>query len=29
MRHKIPAPALGDGIYTHPSSTEVFNALFS
>ena len=27
MRHKIPASALGDGIYTHPSSTEVFNAL--
>ena len=27
MRHKISASALGDGIYTHPSSTEVFNAL--
>ena len=27
MRQKIPASALGDGIYTHPSSTEVFNAL--
>ena len=29
MRQKIPASALGDGIYTHPSSTEVFNALLS
>ena len=29
MRHKIPASGLGDGIYTHPSSTEVFNALLS
>ena len=29
MRQKIPASALGDSIYTHPSSTEVFNALLS
>lgn len=29
MRNKIPASTIGDGIYTHPSSTEVFNALLA
>ena len=29
MRHGIPASAVGSGIYTHPSSTEVFNALLA
>ncbi|MEJ4096942.1 dihydrolipoyl dehydrogenase family protein [Corynebacterium bovis] len=27
MVHGIPASAVGSGIYTHPSSSEVFNAL--
>ncbi|KQB86746.1 FAD-dependent oxidoreductase [Corynebacterium lowii] len=27
MRHGISATELGEGIYTHPSSSEVFNAL--
>lgn len=29
MRHGITAGELGGGIYTHPSSTEVFNALLA
>lgn len=29
MRHKIPASAVGSGMYTHPSSSEVFNALLA
>ena len=27
IRHEIPASAVGAGIYTHPSSSEIFNAL--
>ncbi|MEJ4099407.1 FAD-dependent oxidoreductase [Corynebacterium mastitidis] len=27
MRHGVPASGLGAGIYTHPSGSEVFNAL--
>lgn len=29
MSNKIPASTIGAGIYTHPSSTEVFNALLA
>lgn len=29
MTNQIPASALGQGIYTHPSSSEVFNALLA
>lgn len=29
MSNKIPASVIGDTIYTHPSSTEVFNALLA
>lgn len=27
MRHNVTAAELGDGIYTHPASSEIFNAL--
>lgn len=29
MSNKIPASTIGTGIYTHPSSSEVFNALLA
>ncbi|WP_237199028.1 FAD-dependent oxidoreductase [Rothia nasimurium] len=29
MTQKIPAAAVGEGIYTHPSTSEVFNALLA
>lgn len=29
MANGIPAKAVGDGIYTHPSTSEVFNALLT
>lgn len=29
MRAGVPASVVGDGIYTHPSSSEVFNALLA
>ncbi|MFW0182862.1 FAD-dependent oxidoreductase [Rothia sp. CCM 9417] len=29
MTQKIPAEALGEGIYTHPSTSELFNALLA
>ena len=29
MNSKIPASTIGAGIYTHPSSSEVFNSLLA
>lgn len=29
MRHRVPASALRDAIYTHPSSSEVLNEILA